>query len=157
VRQRLVAVLAAAVLGITACGGSDSSSSGDPDEEEEFSAAADRSTCVADATPVESFPDGYPADFPLPPNTVAYDAEDRGEEGVVVTGVTDLPFQEVLSALNGPAQDAGFKVTSGETEEHDAEANWKGNGYRGRWAIRESSECRGETVVQVLAAADPAH
>jgi hypothetical protein len=90
----------------------------------------------------------------MPPQTIVYDAEDRGDEGVVVTGVTDLPFTDVLGALNGPAQDAGFTVTSGETEEHDAEANWSGNGYRGRWAIRESATCPGETVVQVLAAAE---
>jgi hypothetical protein len=68
----------------------------------------------------------------------------------VVTGVTSTPFRKVLAALNGPAQRAGFKVTDGETEEHDAEANWVGNGYRGRWAIRESGSCPGETVVQVL-------
>ncbi len=150
--MRGVAPVVALVLtaALSGCAGSDSSTAGDPDEEE-LSAAADRSTCVADATAVESLPDGYPPDFPMPPQTVVYDAEDRGEEGVVVTGVTDLPFKEVLDALNGPAQDAGYKVTSGETEEHDAEANWAGNGYRGRWAIRESAECPGETVVQILA------
>jgi hypothetical protein len=151
VATSVAALLVAATL--AGCGGSDSSTAGDPDEEE-FSAAADRSTCLADASPVDSLPDGYPADFPKPPQTIVYAAEDRGEEGVVVTGVTDLPFTDVLDALNGPAQDAGFTVTSGETEEHDAEANWSGNGYRGRWAIRESATCPGETVVQVLAAAE---
>jgi hypothetical protein len=150
VRLAVAAAVAALAMTVSACDG-DAAASEDPDEEG-FSAAADRSTCLADAKPVESYPDGYPADFPLPPHTVAYDAEDRGEQGVIVTGITDLPFKEVLAALNGPAQDAGFKVTNGETEEHDAEANWEGNGYRGRWAIRESSTCPGETVVQVLSA-----
>jgi hypothetical protein len=41
-------------------------------------------------------------------------------------------------------------VTSGETEEDDAEANWAGNGYVGRWAIKKSATCPGETVVQLL-------
>jgi len=154
VRAGFVALAVATLLGLAACGGSSSSAAGEDPDEEEFSAAADRSTCLADAQQVDDFPDGYPADFPMPPQTVVYDAEDRGEEGVVITGVTDLAFTDVLAALNGPAQDAGFTVTNGETEEHDAEANWAGNGYRGRWAIRESATCPGETVVQVLATSE---
>jgi hypothetical protein len=121
-------------------------------EEHDFDKAADRGVCVAQAHQVKDLPNGFPSDFPFPHGTVVYHAEDRGEDGVVVTGVSPKPLEDVLAALNGPAQDAGFKVTNGETEEHDAEANWSGNGYRGRWAIRESSECPGETVVQVLAA-----
>jgi hypothetical protein len=112
--------------------------------------AADTSTCVKDAQQVSSYPAGFPEHFPFPPRTVVYHAEDRGQDGVVVTGVTSLPFRQVLAALNGPAQRAGYTVTTGETEPHDAEANWQGNGYRGRWAIRESASCAGQTVVQVL-------
>lgn len=142
------AILAGALLlAMTACGSDPDAA--DPDAGD--GAAADRSTCVADAEAVADIPEGYPADFPMPPQTVVYDAEDRGAEGVVVTGVTDLPFSEVLDSLNGPAQEAGFAITEGETEEHDAEANWSSDGFRGRWAIRESSSCPGETVVQVLA------
>lgn len=150
-RPRVAALVVAVLLGLSGCGGSGSSSAGEDPDEEEFSAAADRSTCLADAQAVDAYPDGYPTDFPMPPQTVVYDAEDRGADGTIVTGITDLPFEEVLAALNGPAQDAGYEVTNGETEEHDAEANWEGNGYRGRWAIRESATCPGETVVQVLA------
>ena len=149
-RARVAALVVTALLGLSGCGGSSSSSAGEDPGEEEFSAAADRSTCLADAEQIAD-PGDFPADFPMPPQTVVYDTEDRGEEGTIVTGITDLPFKEVLAALNGPAQDAGYKVTNGETEEHDAEANWEGNGYRGRWAIRESATCPGETVVQVLA------
>ncbi|HEU4568532.1 MAG TPA: hypothetical protein VFR99_10895 [Marmoricola sp.] len=122
------------------------------EHDSDFGAAADTTTCVKDAQRVSSYPEGFPGDFPFPAKTVVFDAEDRGQDGVVVTGVTSAPFRKVLAALNGPAQQAGFQVTDGETEEHDAEANWTGNGYRGRWAIRESGSCPGETVVQVLAA-----
>jgi hypothetical protein len=141
--------LAAAVLLLTAgCGGhGDSRAEGDADA---GSSAADPQTCLADASPVGSTPDGYPNDFPMPPGTVVFHVEDRGAEGVVATGVTDTPFRDVLDALNGPAQRAGFKVSNGETEDHDAEATWTGNGYTGRWAIRESATCRGQTVIQLL-------
>jgi hypothetical protein len=147
---RTVAPLIGVLLLVGGCGGSGSSpKKADPDEAG-LGKAADRSTCVADAKKISSYPSGFPKNFVFPPRTIVYDAQDRGAEGVVVTGVTDLPFKQVLAALNGPTQAAGFKVTSGETEAHDAEANWTGNGFRGRWAIRESSSCSGETVVQVL-------
>ena len=64
--------------------------------------------------------------------------------------MTDTEFKDVLAALNGPAQKAGFQVTNGETEADDAEASWSGNGYTGRWAIKESASCPGETVIQLL-------
>ena len=117
--------------------------------------AADRSTCLADATPAATpYPDGAPTDWPFPPSTVVFSVEDRGDSGIILTGVTSTPFQDVLDFMNGTVQDAGFKVTEGETEDHDAEANWEGNGYRGRWAIRESGTCPGETVIQVLSTDD---
>jgi hypothetical protein len=140
----VVPALAASLLLVAGCG-----ESGE-EHDAEFGAAADTSTCVKDAQQVSSYPAGFPENFPFPPKTVVFNAEDRGQDGVVATGVTSTPFKQVLAALNGPAQRAGFKVTDGETEEHDAEANWTGNGYRGRWAIRESGSCPGETVVQVL-------
>ncbi len=141
----------ALLLLATGCGGRSS----DPDAAAgSFSAAADTSTCVTEATQVSSTPADYPQDFPMPAGTVLYHVEDRGADGVIATGVTATPFKRVLAALNGPAQAAGYKVTDGETEDHDAEANWKGNGYTGRWAIRESSTCRGETVIQMLSKKD---
>lgn len=149
-RLPLVApALAASLVLVAGCGESGEEHSADSGAQ--FGAAADTTTCVKDAQQVSSYPDGFPQRFPFPPRTVVFNAEDRGQ-GVVVTGVTSTPFKHVLAALNGPAQRAGFTVTDGETEEHDAEANWTGNGYRGRWAIRESGSCPGETVVQVLSA-----
>jgi hypothetical protein len=117
-----------------------------------FEKAADGKTCVADAKPVGDLPAGFPADFPFPDGSVVYNAQDRGQDGVIVSAITTSSLKDVLAALNGPAQKAGFKVTSGETEDHDAEANWSGNGYRGRWAIKDSATCQGEVSIQVLAA-----
>jgi hypothetical protein len=149
--SRAVAV-AAVVLLAAGCGGHGSTAKDtDKDKGGEFERAADRNTCLADAKQVSHLPAAFPQRFPFPQKTVVYSAQDRGTEGVIATGVTSLPFQQVLASLNGPAQEAGYKVTDGETEAHDAEANWAGNGYRGRWAIRESASCPGETVVQVLA------
>jgi hypothetical protein len=142
--------VAALVLTLTACG-STGGTKAESAEEKELGKAADRSTCLADATPVSGYPDGFPKDFPFPDKTVVFDVEDRGSDGVIATGITSLPFKNVLAALNGRAQDEGFKVTGGETEEHDAEASWTGERDAGRWTIRESATCPGETVIQVLA------
>ncbi|MGI8522121.1 MAG: hypothetical protein ACR2K3_02255 [Nocardioides sp.] len=149
-RPTLALVSAAALITLLAgCGGN--SSGKDKDAGQGFSAAADTSTCVQDATQVSAYPGGFPTDFPLPDQTVVYHVQDLGADGIVATGVTPLSLKQVLAALNGPAQDAGFKVTNGETEDHDAEANWSGNGYVGRWAIKDSANCPGEVVVQLLA------
>jgi hypothetical protein len=137
-------LVSALLLLLTACGNHQSS---DPDADR-FS-AADTSTCVDDATTVSSFPDGYPKDFPMPTGTVVYHVEDRGQDGVIATGVTATPFDDVLKALNN-AKQAGFAVTSGETEENDAEANWTGNGYLGRWVIKKSATCAHQTLIQLL-------
>ena len=143
------AVAAVLLLVPTACGGGDSDTDVQDPDAGGFSAAAETDTCVKDARQVTSTPDGYPTDFPLPSGTVVFHVEDRGEDGVIATGVTRTPFDDVLTAMNA-AKKAGFEVTSGETEEDDAEANWTGNGYTGRWAIKKSSTCPGETVVQLL-------
>jgi hypothetical protein len=151
VTPRIIAgpLVAALLLLPVACGNDESS---DPDADE-FSAAADTSTCVDDASTVASFPDGYAQDFPMPEGTVVFHVEDRGEDGVIATGVTATAFDEVLKAMND-AKTAGFTVTSGETEEDDAEANWTGNGFTGRWAIKKSATCSGETVIQLLSKPD---
>jgi hypothetical protein len=150
-RGGLVALPALALVALlaTACGDADAESGESESEAGEHSAAADTSTCVDDATAVTSTPDGYAADFPMPDGTVVFAVEDRGEDGVIATGVTATPFEDVLAAMNA-AEDDGFRVTSGETEDDDAEANWEGNGYVGRWAIKKSATCPGETVVQLL-------
>ncbi|WP_459981224.1 hypothetical protein [Nocardioides sp. AN3] len=59
------------------------------------SGAADTSTCLEDATPVTSEPDGFARSFPLARGTVVFNVEDRGADGVIATGVTATPFHEV--------------------------------------------------------------
>ncbi len=81
-----------------------------------------------------------------------FNTEDRGSDGTIVSAISSSGFEDILAFMNGQVVDAGYEVDKGETEEHDAEAEWSGNGFRGRWAIRESAKCSGETVIQVLSA-----
>ena len=149
---RTAAPLLAAVLlvVVSACGSDPAPKSVD---EHRSTRAADRSVCAAAATAAATPYGGqFPQDWPFPPGTTVYDVEDRGDQGTIVTAISTTPFRGILDFLNGDVTRAGFHVESGETEEHDAEAEWAGNGHRGRWAIRESATCPGETVIQVLAA-----
>lgn len=145
----------AVALVLSGCGGSEG---GAPDEKTDESSApsgavADTAVCVADASAAASpYAGDFPDDWPFPDGTVVHSAEDRGDSGTIVTGVVDADFPEVLDFMNRDVVGAGFEIDSGETEDDDAEAEWSGNGYRGRWAIRESGSCQGETVIQVLAA-----
>lgn len=152
-RRARVALLVLAPLLLSACGtqAQQAKESKESEGREGFEQAADTQTCVADAKPYTATkPAGFPKDFPLPEGAVLFHVEDRHDDGVISTAVVKASLKDVLAVLNGQAQDDGFKVTDGETEDHDAEANWEGNGYRGRWAIRESATCDGEIVIQLL-------
>jgi len=153
-RAFLVGALVAAAL--TACGGGaagekagdHASETGAPEVE-----AVDQGVCRADATAAPDAAAGnFPAQWAFPPRTTVYHREDRQGTGVILTAVSETPFQDILDFLNQDEVRAGFKITSGETEDDDAEANWTSADYTGRWTIRKSDACPGETVLQVFAA-----
>ena len=152
---RAAAALATVALAAGSLGGCGGSGAEKQKEKIGTAAAADLTTCKADATDAaKPYPDGFPADWPFPSQTVVFNAEDRGADGTIVTGVSSTPFKSILAFMNHDVVGKGFTIEKGETEDHDAEAEWKGNGFHGRWAIRESARCSGETVIQVLSAAD---
>jgi hypothetical protein len=145
-------VAAVLLLALTGCGADHKAGTEkDKDAKEGFSAAADLTTCSKDAKAAPTpYGDGFPQDWPFAPRTTVFHVEDRADAGTIVSAVSRTPFKQVLAFMNERVVGAGFKTEDGETEEHDAEAEWEGNGYRGRWAIRESGSCPEETVVQVV-------
>jgi hypothetical protein len=145
-----VALLASTLI---ACGSDEQAA--ENGAEDSLLGAADLSTCRDDANPAgRPYGDAFPEDWPFPPETVVFNAEDRGSDGTIVTGISSAPFKQILAFMNQNVVDRGYKIEKGETEEHDAEAEWQGNGFRGRWAIRESAQCQGQTVIQVVAATE---
>jgi hypothetical protein len=96
--------------------------------------------CPSQATGVK-LPAGWAV--PLPPGTVPVDVRNSTNGRVIVTGVVPQSESDVLAALQRSFASAGLKLTEGETEEHDAESNFTGNGLTGRWGIREISGCDG--------------
>lgn len=146
-------VAALLVVLLSGCGGSASSSDGEggPGEREAEAAlteGADRTVCSAEAEPVADPAEGLPTGWSFPLDTTVYDVEDRSGVGRIVTAVSRSSFDAVLDHLNHAER--GVEVTSGETEEHDAEADWTADGFSGRWTIRTSATCPGEILIQVL-------
>ncbi|MGH3499127.1 MAG: hypothetical protein ACRDP1_16860 [Nocardioidaceae bacterium] len=115
------------------------------------SGAASTGTVCASAATVTPMPAAV-ASIPLPSGVVPYAVEDRGSAGTVITAVSAASMNVVLGQLNKAYRSGGFSITSGETDDHDAEADWKHGGQVGRWAIRDlASQCGGSgTSVQVL-------
>jgi hypothetical protein len=144
-----VALLAAAAL--VGCGG------GESDEEklaekQLAASGAPAPVCVDEAPSDEQVPDGFPADFPMPDGSVVYASEERSGGRTIVYAVVDADVKAVLEQLQKGLPGAGYELTEGEVEERDAESNWTGKGYTGRWAIREVAGCPEQTSVTVLSA-----
>ncbi len=150
-RAQLALVLVTAAA-LTGCGG------GDSDEEKKAeaqlrSSGAPTPVCVDQAKETE-IPAAFPSDFPLPDGAKVHATEERSGGRTIVYAVVDSDEKDVLKVMQTDVPDAGFELTEGEVEERDAESNWKGNGYTGRWAIREIAGCTEQTSVTVLSAKD---
>jgi hypothetical protein len=109
--------------------------------------------CIDEAKDTE-IPAAFPSDFPLPDGAKVYATEERSGGRTIVYAVVDTDEKDVLKVMQTDVPKAGYTLTEGEVEERDAESNWKGNGYTGRWAIREIAGCTEQTSVTVLSAKD---
>jgi len=139
---RAAASAAALAATLTACG----SSHKDPDKSVEA-----KTTVCSTAARAVALPSGFPANFPMPRGTIVTSADDRGDAGLVVTGVTPTAFKDVLAALQRDLPAKGFTMKDGESEPHDAESDWTSSDYDGRWAIRDVRQCHGDTAVSAVA------
>jgi hypothetical protein len=139
---RAAASAAALAATLTACG----SSHKDPDKSVEA-----KTTVCSRAAKAVVLPSGFPPNFPMPRGMIVTSADDRGDAGLVVTGVTPTAFKDVLAALQRDLPAKGFTLKEGETEPDDAESDWTSSDYDGRWAIRDIPQCPGDTAVSVVA------
>jgi hypothetical protein len=94
--------------------------------------------CPGKAKAVD-LPAAFPA--PLPKGAVVVAVQKRDGGRTVVTAVVPAAEKDVLADLQAAYPAAGLTLTEGETEEHDAESNFTGDGVTGRWGIRELSDC----------------
>jgi hypothetical protein len=148
-----LAVVASAAL--AGCGGDDGDSDEDKAAEKQLAASgAPTPVCLDQVKEEKAVPAAFPSEFPLPDGAKVYATQQRSGGRVIVYAVVDSDEKDVLKQLQKDVPAAGFTPSEGEVEERDAESNWKGNGYTGRWAIREVAGCTDQTSVTVLAAKD---
>ena len=149
---------AAAVLTLTTaaalagCGGSSGESASDKQAEKQLQTGSSKAPdfVCADKATRTALPAKFPAGFPLPTGSVVIGSEERSAGRVIVYAVSPRDVKATLADMQ-KVPDAGYSLKEGEVEERDAESNWEGNGYVGRWAIREIDGCSGQTSVTVLA------
>ncbi len=144
-----LALLAAVVL--AGCGGGESEEE-KAAEKQLRASGAPTPVCADEVSSPEDVPAAFPQDFPLPEGSVVYATQKRSGGRTIVYAVVDMDEKDVLKVMQTDVPAAGFELTEGEVEERDAESNWTGNGFTGRWAIREVAGCTAQTSVTVLAA-----
>ena len=123
-----------AVFALAACGG----------ESEE--AGGELPQCARAGAPIR-VPDEF-AQFPLPDGTVL-DRTRMDAGATVVEGFVPGDLDGVREFMNDELPDAGYELEGGETEEHDAETEFRGNGVEGRLKLRDISGCDGAVTLAV--------
>jgi uncharacterized lipoprotein len=149
--RTLVALVLLAAATLAGCGGGENDNDKTADKQLRASGAP-TPVCTSQVTDPATVPAAFPADFPLPDGAVVYGSERRSGGRTIVYAVVDSDVKAVLKQLQDAMKGAGFTLTEGEVEDRDAESDWTGNGYTGRWAIREVAGCTEQTSVTVLAA-----
>lgn len=121
------AVLGAAAL-LSACGGGGAESGALPD-------------CAVVEETVER-PQTLPAEFPVPAGTVFLGERTSGPF-TLVDARSPGALGEVRDFFERELQAAGFRLSGGEAEEHEAETEFAGNGAEGRLVLRSIGGCEG--------------
>jgi len=112
----------------------------------------DRTTpCAAAARPA-GLPADFPADFPLPPRAVVIGSERRSGNRLIVTAVSPDGVKTVLAHFQSALPKAGLTNSAGEVEALDAESDFSGPAFQGRWTLRDLPGCPADTLVTVLVA-----
>jgi hypothetical protein len=97
-------------------------------------------------------PAAFPAAFPLPPGTAITSQESRSGGRIIIhTLVPALDVKGVAEFFERELPKAGFEITEGESEPGEAEANYQGQGFTGRWKVNTIDGCVGAVTLQVLA------
>lgn len=117
-----IVLLAALSVALAGCGG-------------DAAPAAVLIPACAHAGPATAAPSGFPSSFPFPPN-IRITGGQPLYGGVVVSGTIAGDFAPTVNSLVAAMPLAGYKTLYSEAEPpYDAEAEYLGHGYIGRWRI----------------------
>lgn len=104
----------------------------------------------AGATPGIERPADFPAGFPLPPGTALTSEERRSGGRLILHTFAPSDARDVARFFERELPPAGFRITGGESEPGEAEANFEGTGLLGRWRARNVPDCPGAVSLDIL-------
>jgi hypothetical protein len=137
-RLERAAVVAAAAALLASCGGADQST------------AAALPDC-AGAGETVARPEALPAEFPVPDGTVFVGQRSSGRF-TLVDARSPGDFDSVHEFFERELEQAGFRLSGGEAEEDEAEADFAGNGVAGHLVVHSIGGCDGAVRVGVATA-----
>ncbi len=105
--------------------------------------------CYTDAEE-ERFPPAL-NNLSFPDRTIIYDVEVRGDNGILLTGVTDVLFRASAFQMRQRYSDPPFEIIGFDEGDTELGANWSGPSISGRWVVSDlSPTCPGDTQVTML-------
>ena len=134
-REPAVVALVAAALVLTGCGGG--------------GAAAATLPACADAGASAALPDAFPADLKLPPGTVVREARDDGAT-INVEALVPGEIRDGAAFLLDELPQAGYVLGEGDSEEHEAESHFSGNGFDGFFKLSTIGDCDGANTLALV-------
>lgn len=100
-----------------------------------------------------SLPAGWPGQVPLPAGLVVTRTEHRSGDRLIAYGRAPGDFHAVVDFFNARLPTAGFTQKNGEIDPHDAESDFTGTRFSGRWTTGSSADCPTASEVSVLVTA----
>jgi hypothetical protein len=137
-------VVSLVALGLAGCGGGDS----DNTEAAARPAVTTLPDCAPKTTPV-ALPEAFPETFPLPRGAVVRKGSDDGKT-MNVEAVVPGEIRDVAESLLDGLPQAGFDLGEGDSEEHEAESHFTGNGFTGFFKLNTVGGCGGANTLAVV-------
>lgn len=85
----------------------------------------------------------FPTDFPLPPGLIITGTATLGGNRLQVLGYVLADLSTTVSFLNRALPKAGYYTMGSEAELGDAETDFQGLDFRGRWRVQAQVNCPG--------------
>ncbi len=129
---------------------SSSESSSEPTPDEETTADPSQDVKCSDDVNETRIPPEL-SNLSYPDSTVVYEVEVLGENGVRVTGVTDLRYNLAKQQMERRYSKLPFEIVSLDQAPNSFGANWTGPSITGRWVVSDiSGACPGDAEVRIL-------
>jgi hypothetical protein len=91
----------------------------------------------------------FPERFPLPRGAVVRKGRDDGST-MNVEALVPGEIREVAESLLDGLPQAGFDLGEGDSEEHEAESHFSGNGFAGFFKLNTVGGCAGANTLAVV-------